>query len=175
MALLLMESCLLSGVSHWLFCYHEIMSTIVVGLGNPILSDDGVGPRVAAELETLSGKEGISIAEANVGGLGLIDLLAGYDRAIIIDAIQTVNGKPGNIYQLDLTALGSSRHTGPVHDFDLATALKLGNLIGMVLPRRIDVFAIEAADVSTFGEECTPEVRKAIPICAEMVRRELER
>ena len=64
------------------------MNSIVIGLGNPVLSDDGVGPRVAAELKLLSEKDDILVKEANTGGLGLLDLLAGYDRAIIIDAIQ---------------------------------------------------------------------------------------
>jgi hydrogenase maturation protease len=151
------------------------MNTIIVGLGNTLLSDDGVGPRVAGELKNLSGKDGLSVEEANVGGLGLLDLLAGYDKAIIIDAIQTTGGKAGHIYRLNSKALERSHHTGAAHDFNLAAALRLGKQIGMKLPRLIYVVAVEVADVSTFSEECTPEVRKAIPICAEIIRRELER
>jgi hydrogenase maturation protease len=150
------------------------MKTIVVGLGNPILSDDGAGPRVAAELKGLLGESDIEIEEANVGGLGLMSLLAGYQRAIIVDAIQTVNGTPGEIYQLDLAAFERSRSTGPLHDLDLLSALRIGRISGMTLPDMVEVFAIEAEDVCTFGEECSPLVSQAIPVCAEMIRRNIE-
>jgi hydrogenase maturation protease len=149
------------------------MNTIVIGLGNPILSDDAAGPCVAAELKDLSGRNGISVEEANMGGLGLLDLLAGHEEAIIIDAIQTADAKAGHIDRLDLKTLRSSRRNGTAHDFDLSAALKLGEQLGIHLPRKIDVFTIEANDVSTFNEKCTPEVEKAITICAGMIRREL--
>ena len=148
--------------------------TIIVGLGNPILSDDGAGPRVAAELKDLLGENNIAIEVANVGGIGLMSLLAGYQRAIIVDAIQTINGTPGDIYQLDLAAFERSRRTGPLHDLDLLSALQIGRISGMTLPDIIKIFAIEAADVCTFGEECSPLVSEAIPVCAELIRREIE-
>lgn len=154
------------------------MNSIVIGLGNPILSDDGVGPRVAAELKILLEIDNISVndiavKEANTGGLGLLDLLAGYDRVIIIDAIQTVNGKAGYIYRLNLDSLNMSLHTSTLHDFDLSAAMKLGEQIGMVLPHQVDIFAIEADDLNTFCEECTQKVNDAIPVCAEMIHQEL--
>jgi hydrogenase maturation protease len=150
------------------------MRTIVIGLGNPILCDDGAGPQVAAELKDLSGRDGISVEVANAAGLVLLDLLVGYDKAIIIDSIKTAGGKAGQIYQLDLNALNKTHHTATAHDFDLVSALQLGKKLDMVLPHQIDIFAIEAKDLSSFAEECTPEVKKAIPVCAGMVRRELD-
>lgn len=149
------------------------MKTVVVGLGNPILSDDSAGPRVASELRNRLNGEGPVILEASVGGLNLVDLLAGYAHAIIIDAIQTVDGKPGQIYRLDSKAFDGTRHTASPHDVNFATALEFGRKMGMTLPEQIDVFAIEAADVTTFSEECTPEVSRAIPVCVDMVIREL--
>jgi len=62
---------------------------------------------------------------------------------------------------------------GQAHDIEFATALELGKKLGLALTQQIIVFAIEAADVRTFSEECTPEVRRAIPICAKMVIQEL--
>ena len=49
----------------------------------------------------------------------------------------------------------------------------LGKRLGLDLPHQIDIFAIEIADASTFSEECTPEVRHPIPVCLDMVVREL--
>jgi len=149
-------------------------NTLILGLGNPILSDDGVGCLVAATLkERLGGRE-IDVLEAGIAGLDCLDLLAGYDRAIIIDAIQTVDGTPGRIYRLGPEALASTRHSGNPHDVNLATALELGARLGLPLPGQITIFAIEARDVTSFGETCTPEVAGAVPACVDMVLKELD-
>ena len=85
-----------------------------------------------------------------------------------------MGGKAGQIYRLDSGALNATLHTASTHDVNLATALELGNRLGVALPKQIDIFAIEVADTNTFSEECTPSVREAIPVCAEMIIRELE-
>jgi len=148
--------------------------TIIVGLGNPIVTDDGAGPRVAAELRGRITQPGVVIREASVGGLGLLDLIVGYDRAIIIDAIQTSGGRPGHIYRIAPADFDGTRHAASPHDAKFSTALKYGRKVGKRIPRRIDVFAIEAADVTTFHEGCTPEVEKAIPRCVEIILAELK-
>ena len=144
-------------------------------MGNPLLCDDGVGLRVAAELKDRVEQPEITVMETGVAGLSLLDLLVGYDRAIIIDAIQTVGGKAGQIYRLDPKAFDTALHTASAHGIDFTTALEFGKKLGLPLPQQIIIFAIEASDVSTFNEECTPEVQKAIPTCVEMVLREIRR
>ena len=104
----------------------------------------------------------------------MLDLLAGYDRAIIIDAIQTTGGKVGQIYRLKPEAFNTTRYTSSLHDVNFATALELGKKLNMALPQQIVIFAIEVEDVTTFGEQCSPEVERAIPVCVEMVRKELK-
>jgi hydrogenase maturation protease len=147
--------------------------TLVLGLGNPILSDDGVGPRIAEELEgKLDGN--VTVAEASLAGLNLLDLLAGYDRAIIIDSIKTCEGEPGRIYRLDIEDFKDTCHAASTHDVNLATALEFGRRLGMALPRRIDILAIEVVDTTCFGEELTPEVAEAVPVCVNMVIEELK-
>ena len=149
------------------------MKTLVLGLGNPILSDDAVGIRVVEELEGKVDPKEVTLVETTVAGLGLLDFLTGHDRAIIIDAIQTVGGQAGRIYRLDPEALDFTRHAASPHDVNLATALELGKRLELSLPQQIIIFAIEVADASTFSEECTPEVRRAIPACVEMIIQEI--
>jgi hydrogenase maturation protease len=148
---------------------------LILGMGNLLLCDDGVGLRVAAELENRINRPEITVIETGVAGLSLLDLLVGYDRAIIIDAIQTVGGKAGQIYRLGPEAFDTTRRTATSHDVDFTTALEFGKKLNLPLPQEIVIFAIEASDVNTFSEECTPEVQKAIPTCAEMVLQELKR
>jgi len=147
--------------------------TLILGLGNPILSDDGVGCHVAMALKDRLKEPEIDVMEASIAGLDFLDLLADYDKAIIIDAIQTDEGEAGQIYRLDFKALKATQHVASPHDVNFATALELGSQLGMALPSQIDVFAIEVADISRFSEECTPQVKEAIPLCVEMVVREL--
>jgi hydrogenase maturation protease len=149
--------------------------TLILGLGNSLLCDDGVGIYVAAELKNKVDRPEITVMETGVAGLSLLDLLVGYDRAIIVDAIQTVGGKAGQIYRLEPKAFDTALHTASAHGIDFTTALEFGKKLGLPLPQQIIIFAIEASDVSTFNEECTPEVTRAIPTCVEMVLRELKR
>jgi hydrogenase maturation protease len=150
------------------------MKTIILGLGNPILRDDGVGNRVALELEDkLAQRKDVTVIETSMSGLSLIDLLAGYDKAIIIDAIQTAEGKAGQMYRLTPDAFNNTRHASSPHDVNFATALELGNRLGMAMPKQILIYAIEVADVSTFSEKCTPAVSRAIPACIKMITEEL--
>ena len=145
------------------------MKTLVLGLGNPILSDDGVGLRVAAGLKAVVDQPDISIVQTELGGLNLLELLVGYDRAIIIDAIQTHKGKPGHIHRLTPDSLQGTRHTDSTHGIDFASIIELGKRLGLAMPREILIFAIEAKDVYSFGEDCSPEVKEAIPVCIDQI------
>ena len=149
--------------------------TLILGMGNSLLSDDGVGLYVLAELKNRLNEPAITIMETGAAGLSILDLLVGYDRAIIIDAIQTAAGKAGQVYRLGPEAFDTTRRTATSHDVDFTTALAFGNKLNLPLPQEIVIFAIEASDVSSFSEECTPEVKQAIPICVEMVLQEIKR
>ena len=149
------------------------MKTLILGLGNPILSDDGVGIRVAEELKDRLNQPEVTVMEVSVAGLDFLDLLDGYDRAFIIDAIQTREGKAGQIYRLEPGAFDTTRHTTTPHNVSFTTALELGKRLGLALPQQIVIFAIEVEDVSSCSEECTPEVMAAIPTCVRMIIQEL--
>lgn len=151
------------------------MRTLVLGLGNPILTDDGVGIYVVRGVAARCQQNDVAFAEASVGGLRLLDALAGCERVIIVDAIQTRDGKPGEIYRICLDDLPVSLHSGSTHDLSLPGALALGRGAGLALPADKDVVivAIEVEDVVTFGEACTSAVAAAIPRAVEMVLAEL--
>ncbi|MBE0480713.1 MAG: hydrogenase maturation protease [Dehalococcoidia bacterium] len=149
------------------------MKTLVLGLGNPYLTDDCVGIRVVVELQSRFKREDVTMEETSLSGLGLLEVLVGYDRVIIVDAIQTREGKPGEIHRLGPEVFEVARHLSSVHDLDFPTALDFGRRVGLSLPREIIIFGVEGSDTSSFSEECTPEVRKAIPRCVELVLEEL--
>jgi hydrogenase maturation protease len=150
------------------------VKTLVLGLGNSILTDDGVGIHVVRALAARCRSE--ALAEASVGGLRLLDAIAGYERVVIVDAIQTHSGKPGDIHRLHPNDLHTSLHSGSTHDLSLSGALALGRGLGMMLPddEAIVIIAIEVENALTFGEVCTPCVQAAIPRAVQMILKVLQ-
>lgn len=146
------------------------MKTLVLGLGNPILTDDGVGIHVVRAVAGRLMRSDVDVAEASLGGLRLLDTVIGYDRLVLVDAIQA-DGRPGQVYRLGPRDLRSSMHSASSHDLSLPAAMELGRSLGMVLPEdeAITILAVEVEDVITFGEACTPHVQAAIPGVAQMV------
>ena len=144
-------------------------------MGNPILTDDGVGIYVAREVAARCQRDDVAVAEASVGGLRLLDAIAGYERLIMVDAIQTRDGRPGDILRLHPNDLRVSLHSGSTHDLSLPGALALGRGTGLVLPDDGDIviIAIQVEDVLTFGETCTPAVAAAIPCAVDAVLAEV--
>ena len=149
------------------------MKTLIIGLGNPIRCDDGVGNRVAQVLAKEINNPDVTVTETNAGGLGLLDFMPGYERVVIIDAIQTPEGKAGQVYRLSQADLATPNYSCGTHTIDLAAALELGTKLGSRMPQEVIIFAVEVADVTTFSEECTPEVERAIPEVVGLVLAEL--
>jgi hydrogenase maturation protease len=177
---------------------HGPSSVLVLGLGNPILGDDGVGWRVveAAQEEwrrnaddrgsTIDHQTSLHRQSSIVnglsssvefdyfsrGGLALMERLIGYDRAVLVDAIQTPGGEPGAIYRLTLDDL-PTLHANSAHDASLKAALAMGRQLGASLPEEIVIFAVEAANVLDFGESLSRLVAASVPRAAELVAGEL--
>jgi hydrogenase maturation protease len=139
------------------------MTTIIIGLGNPVLTDDSVGLKISSALrEHLAGRTGVAIVELYSGGLQLVEAMAGFDRAIIVDAM--VSGRPpGTIHELGPAEFPKTRSAYSSHDGSLPAAVEMGRMVGLRLPHRIAIWAVEAGDVETFGESLTPAVAPAVP------------
>jgi len=100
-----------------------------------------------------------------------MERLVGYERVVIIDSIQTRDGRIGQVYRLALDDLPdfSSGHSTAAHDTSLQTALKMGRAMGAQLPEQVYVVGIEAERVFDFSEELTPQVAAAIPEATQAV------
>ncbi len=163
------------------------MKTLIIGLGNPILGDDGVGWRVAEEVERtlppfsaeVRGKWGETeggIAEVerlSLGGISLMEQMTGWERVILVDSICTGGRAPGEVVTFSVDGLGEteSGHSASGHDLTLKQALKLGRSLGADLPRNQDIHivAIEARNVDVFGETLSPEIAAAVPRAVKAV------
>ncbi len=99
--------------------------------------------------------------------------MTGFERALVVDAIKTSGGRPGDVYRLVPEDLPESLHAFTVHDVSLRGALDAGAKMGLPLPGNIVIVAIEAGDITPLRETCTPEVQRAIPQAVGLVLREL--
>jgi len=159
------------------------MKTLIIGLGNPILGDDGVGWKIAQEVERRlppspagrgAGGEGeVRVECFSLAGISLMEHMLGYQRVILIDSLNTGKYAQGEVVTFSLDSLTDllHGHSASAHDLSLKGALKLGRSMGADLPsdEDIQVIAIEAAHVYDFTEELTPEVAAAVPKAVELV------
>lgn len=145
-------------------------TTLVVGLGNPILGDDGVGWRVAEAVKARLDDPDVEVLCLSLGGLALMEHLAGYRRAIIVDAM-TTGAEPGSLHNLSAQEMDelSIQHTACVHDLSLSAALAMGRELGLALPEEIRIVGVEAKAEFDFGETLSPAVAGAIPLAAQAV------
>jgi hydrogenase maturation protease len=151
------------------------MKTLILGLGNPLITDDSVGLRVVEELKPLlANRTDVEVSEDYWGGLRLMERMIGFDRAIVVDAIHS-GAPPGTIHLLTPEGIPTQR-SASAHDVNLSTALEFGRQAGAHLPenRHIQLVGIEAEDILTFGERCTPAVQAAISQAVEAVLKTLD-
>lgn len=140
--------------------------TLIIGVGNPILKDDGVGIHAVRELKkTLTG---VDFLEESVSGLELIEQFRGYDRVVIIDAVKTQDGVPGEMYHLSPDDMPTLHGLSP-HDADFRTALEYGKRFMGVMPA-IEIFGIEVENVTEYGETLTAEVERSLHAIVEKIK-----
>jgi len=149
--------------------------SLILGLGNDLISDDGFGPTVATHCRgALADRTDVAVLDASVAGFHLLDLLSGYRRALIVDVIQTGRFRPGTLLAWPIASAAAARTLGGSHQADLATTLALGRAMGQQLPTSIDLLVAEAEDLLTVREGLTREVEAAVPLAVDMARRWVE-
>ena len=145
------------------------MKTVILGLGNPILTDDAVGIKIAQKLKEENPK--LEVIETSEAGIALLDLITGYDKLIIIDSIKNEQGKPGELYKLGLEDLKPAKDFPSSHGIGIATAFELGKGLGYKMPKFVSIYAVGIKDNTTFGEKCTEEVEQRMPSIVKQIMR----
>jgi hydrogenase maturation protease len=142
---------------------------LLLGLGNDVLTDDAVGLIVVRHLrEEFASHVSVDVEETAEMGLALLDFMVGYREVLIVDSIQTHRTAPGTLTELDPQALHSLTGRTP-HFLGVGETLALGRQLGLAMPERVRVLAIEVADALTLATRMTPELEEALPrILAEV-------
>ncbi|MGD0803588.1 MAG: hydrogenase maturation protease [Candidatus Bathyarchaeia archaeon] len=136
------------------------MRTLVIGVGNLLRTDDGVGIHIIKELNELH--PDVDTVDAAMGSVEILEAMKGYDRVIIVDAIET-GAEAGTIFSVNITQGEDPPKITYSHGTDLITILRLGHqLYGEEMPKEIILLAIEAQDTTTIGDELTEKVQSAV-------------
>jgi hydrogenase maturation protease len=157
------------------------MRTLILGLGNPILGDDGVGWVIAEQVRASLSDPSLSAGDppsveidfASLGGLSLMERLTDVERVILIDSIFTGQKTVGTVSQFTLSDLPdlTGGHSASAHDTSLRNALNVGRSMHINLPedQNVIIVAIEAENVYDFSQELSPAVAEAVPQAVKTV------
>lgn len=147
--------------------------TLILGVGNYILSDDGLSVHVLERLQADNLiPDDIPMIDGGTCGLDLLQYLEGVTNLIIIDAIKTRNGTPGSIIRLDGDQIPAylSLKISP-HDIGLPDLLATAKLRDLY-PEKIVVFGIQPASLE-LGVELSPEVAEKMEELIELIKKEV--
>ena len=144
---------------------------VVVGLGNPLRRDDGVGA-VVADLVARLGVPGIAVAALTGDDpAALLDLWRGARRVVVVEAVYGAHAAPGSVVRLDAHQLGPGRPVASSHGVDLATAYRLSEVLGSG-PERLVVVGVQVVDTG-LGRGLSPAVAAGLPGVLDRVLAEL--
>lgn len=165
-------------------------STLLIGLGNPILGDDGVGWKIVQAVEAVLADDprfqvpfrpvdskvihhhrSVEVDYLSLGGLALMERILGYGRVILVDSMETGQYPVGSVTTFSLADLPdpSAGHSASAHDTSLMTALQTAQAIGADIPERVDVVAVEARNAYEFTDELTPAIAQALSVGVQFV------
>jgi len=146
---------------------------LILGVGNVLLNDEGVGVHIAQKMTTLDLPPEVQVVEGGTDGFGLMHLILEADRLILIDAVKG-GGAPGSIYRFDLK--DCPPYPDPfktsVHQISILEVIHLADLIGSTPTTTINGIEPKSTDM---GMVLSPEVEAKIPKVIELVREEMNR
>jgi hydrogenase maturation protease len=141
----------------------KIKKTLILGLGNDILTDDRIGSQLVRDLSQFIESSSIDFGTACCGGLEIMEYIKGYEKVVFIDSIRTRQGKPGDVYYFMLSDFHETSHLSNLHDINFLAAIKLGNTLEMDLPSDLHIIAVEIIEDMEFSEEFTPQLKEKYP------------
>ncbi len=165
---------LLSDDAVGLVLAREVYKALATAHG---LEPDGLTPKepelgyldLPAPEISLPGGEVVGLAEAAVAGVAALDVVCGWERVILMDSIQTIDGVPGTVLRLGKENFQDTVRTASPHDLDLFSALEFGAEHGFEVPGQVIIYAIEALDVITFHEGLGKVVAGVVPEAAKRI------
>jgi hydrogenase maturation protease len=143
--------------------------TLVLGLGNDLLGDDGVGLRIVEELKERPALADFEFETAGTAGLALLDILHGYERAYVVDSAVTGQRCPGYLHHLPTASLTELPLNPSSHYAGLPEVLALAEALKLNVPSSVEVLGVEVEDPYTIRPGLSPQLEAELPALADQV------
>lgn len=148
------------------------MKLLIIGIGQSLRNDDGAGLAAVCHWQksfpNSSSNPSLTVDQAELPGLNLLNLIEGFDAAILVDAVQS-DASPGTIHQLrESDLLGFSEGYQTAHGWGIAETLQIGRQLGLKLPEHILFIGIEGEDFSP-GNTLSPSILSALDRAAQVI------
>ncbi|MCB2190246.1 MAG: HyaD/HybD family hydrogenase maturation endopeptidase [Deltaproteobacteria bacterium] len=152
----------------------ETQKILILGVGNVLLTDEGVGVRVAHELMArYDFPPNVKVMDGGVLGLSLAGRMMEARRVIVVDAVRGGEA-PGTVYRFPWDARPEHiQYKDSLHQIDLMETMAMLPLLGD--PPEVVVIGVEFGDIDNYGLELTPQVEQAVEPLMDQVLKELER
>jgi len=139
---------------------------LVLGLGNALVGDDGVGIHLLRRLKALGWGDNVEYTESAAGGIAILELVAGYKRLLLLDCIIAGSREPGEVVVLDEEELTAVRHASSIHDLAVGEVWQLGQRMGYRMPHVVAVAITVELDWE-IREELSCVAQHALPIATK--------
>jgi len=150
----------------------EAPRILVMGVGNPLMRDEGAGPRTVEIL--MAGYDfpsNVEVVDCGTMGFTILDVLRGVDHLIVVDALRTDDLAPGTVVRLEPGDFAASQVMHSLHDVRLPEVLEAAALID-VAPQTVAI-GIQIEEITEWVMELSPAVEAALPIAVAAVFEEL--
>jgi hydrogenase maturation protease len=145
----------------------DVPPILVLGIGNPLMRDEGIGPRtVEFMLDGFEFPESVEIMDAGTMGYMMLDLLRGRQKLLIIDAIKETGLDPGTVVLLSADEIAPNTVLHSMHDLRVVDVLQAGALMGIEIETTCVGVQIEA--IEEWVTELSERVEAAIPMAASI-------
>jgi hydrogenase maturation protease len=147
------------------------MKILVMGIGNTLLGDEGVGVYALRELEKLPWPDGVEFLDGGIFSQDFFHLYQDYAWLVVLDCVKA-GGEPGTLYRLGEADLAkASRQAVGVHDFGMLDSLTFAEVLGGQRPSLV-VLGVEPQEIGWF-EGLTPAVAEALPLLVDAASRQI--
>jgi hydrogenase maturation protease len=143
--------------------------TLILGLGNLLLCDEGVGVHVARVLINAGCPDGVTVLDIGTAILDALPELASADRVIVVDAVKA-DEEPGSVYRMPFDAFLRPTCIASMHGFDLSRVLAL---TGRKDPPEVMVIGVEPARIE-WSMDLSPQVAAAVPAVLALIWDEIK-
>jgi hydrogenase maturation protease len=141
--------------------------TLIMGIGNYLMGDEGVGVHLANNIMTQILPDGVDVVDGGTGGFYLLEYFENYDHVILVDA--TLDGNiPGTIRLIKPRFAQDFPPAMSTHDIGLKDLVSALQILGKMPD--IDLFVVSIASIQQQGIELTPEIENVLPVLIDNIR-----